>query len=354
MIAFIFFLLFIPLFALIGVYAERKVSAFMQDRLGPMEVGKYGLLQTFADILKLLQKEDIIPSKVDKPLFLFAPFVVYTAVFAGFAVIPLSTDWVGSTAQLGIFYLLTFVSLDIVGLLMAGWGSNNKFSLYGAIRAIAQIVSYEIPLGLSVLCVVVITQTLNLQEISFQQGILANEHEKSYFLGLPWIEVSHWGGFFTWNIFRMPLLFFVFIIFFIASLAECNRTPFDLPEADSELVAGFQTEYSGLRWAFLMLAEYGMMLLVSMLSSILFLGSWNTPLPNIGSFKLAEYTSGFVWGIFWLFAKSFLLIFVQMWLRWTYPRLRIDQLMTLCWKYLTPFAMLLLILCAIWKLLVIL
>jgi NADH-quinone oxidoreductase subunit H len=350
LISFIFFLLFIPLFALIGVYVERKISALIQDRLGPMEVGKYGLLQTFADILKLLQKEDIIPTSADKLLFLAAPFVVYTAVFAGFAVIPLTIEIAGSTADIGIFYLLTFVSLDIIGLLMAGWGSNNKFAMYGAIRSIAQIVSYEIPLGLSILCVIVFTQTLNLQEISIQQGILSQSEEKSYLLGLSWIEVTHWGGIFTWNIVRLPALFFAFIIFFIASLAECNRAPFDLPEAESELVAGFQTEYSGLRWAFLMLAEYGMMLLVSFLSVILFLGSWNTPLPNIGDWKLAEYTTGTVWGIFWIFSKAMLLVLVQMWVRWTYPRLRIDQLMTLCWKYLTPFALILLLLCAFWKL----
>lgn len=351
--AFLFFLLFIPLFALVGVYTERKISAFIQDRLGPMEVGKYGLLQTLADILKLLQKEDIVPISVDRKLFLFAPLVIYTAVFSGFAVIPLSVDLVGSTAQIGVFYLLTFVSLDIIGLLMAGWGSNNKFSLYGAIRSVAQIVSYEIPLGLSVLCVAVFTQTLNLQEISLQQGVLNQSDEKSYLLGLPWIEVTHLGGVLTWNIIRFPALFFVFIIFFIASLAECNRAPFDLPEAESELVAGFQTEYSGLRWAFLMLAEYGMMLLVSLLASVLFLGSWNTPLPNLGDFKLASYTTGTLWGIFWLFLKSIALIFVQMWVRWTYPRLRVDQLMTLCWKYLTPFNLILLLICAVWRLLLV-
>ncbi len=343
-------MLFIPLFALIGVYAERKISALIQDRLGPMEVGKYGFLQTLADILKLLQKEDIVPLLADRKLFLFAPFLVYTAVFAGFAVIPLSTDLVGSGAEVGVFYLLTFVSLDIIGLLMAGWGANNKFAMYGAIRSVAQIISYEIPLGLSVLCVVVITQTLDLQEISFQQGILNTTDEKSYLFGLAWVEVTHWGGIFTWNIVRVPALFFVFIIFFIASLAECNRTPFDLPEAESELVAGFQIEYSGMRWAFLMLSEYGMMLLVSFLASILFLGSWNTPLPNLGDFKLAAYTTGFAWGIFWLFSKAFILIFIQMWIRWTYPRLRVDQLMTLCWKYLTPFSLVLLILCAVWRL----
>ena len=335
------------------MYAERKISALIQDRLGPMEVGKYGFLQTLADILKLLQKEDIVPLLADRKLFLFAPFLVYTAVFAGFAVIPLSTDLVGSGAEVGVFYLLTFVSLDIIGLLMAGWGANNKFAMYGAIRSVAQIISYEIPLGLSVLCVVVISQTLNLQEISFQQGILNTTDEKSYLFGLAWVEVTHWGGFFTWNIVRVPALFFVFIIFFIASLAECNRTPFDLPEAESELVAGFQTEYSGMRWAFLMLSEYGMMLLVSFLASILFLGSWNTPLPNLGSFRLAEYTTGFGWGIFWLFSKAFTLIFIQMWIRWTYPRLRVDQLMTLCWKYLTPFSLILLILCAIWRLILV-
>jgi NADH-quinone oxidoreductase subunit H len=171
----IIFLLLVPGFVVIGVYLERKVSAFIQDRLGPMEVGKWGLLQLFADLLKLLQKEDIVPKAADRRLFLIAPFIIFISVFAGFAVVPLAPELAGSGAAVGVFFLLTIVSVDVIGLLMAGWGSNNKFALYGAMRAVAQIVSYEIPLGLSILCVVMLTQTLDLQVISYQQGIFAPE-----------------------------------------------------------------------------------------------------------------------------------------------------------------------------------
>jgi NADH-quinone oxidoreductase subunit H len=200
------------------------------------------------------------------------------------------------------------------------------------------------------------TQTLNLQEISYQQGVLSSEPQ--YFLDIPsWnIQVQKTGGFLAWNIFRMPLLFFTWVIFFIASLAECNRAPFDLPEAESELVAGFHTEYSGFRFAIIMLGEYAMMLLVSILGTVLFFGSWNTALPNIGSITMASWTTGepgtvasSLWGIFWLISKSLFFVGVQIWIRWTYPRLRVDQLMTLSWKYLTPFALLFIIIFAFWK-----
>lgn len=369
MFAFVFFLLFLLIFTVFAVYAERKISAFIQDRMGPMEVGYYGIGQTVADLLKLLQKEDIVPAAADKKLFLIAPLIIFTAVFAGFAVLPLTSSIAGSAAEVGVFYLLAIISLDVIGLLMAGWGSNSKFSLFGAMRSVAQIISYEIPLGLTVLCVVMLSQSLNLQEISFQQGIWINHHAQSlaeeevnYLFGIKAlnIDVTNWGGIFTWNIIRMPLFFIVYIIFFIASLAECNRAPFDLPEAESEIIGGFHTEYSGFRWAFIMLAEYGMMLLVSFLGVILFLGSWNTPFPNIGSIPLAEWTSGTpgtwagnLWGAFWLISKAMAIIFIQMWVRWTYPRLRVDQLMTLGWKYLTPAALVLLLITGIWRLLMI-
>jgi len=360
MITFLFFILFIPVFALVGVYAERKVSAFIQDRYGPMEVGYKGTLQTAADILKLLLKEDIVPSASDRKLFLMAPIIVFTAIFAGFAVIPLTSSSQNALLEAGIYYVLAIISLDVLGILMAGWGSNNKFAMYGAMRSVAQLVSYEIPLGLSVLCVTVFCQTLNLQEISFQQGIyysLMNSESNSNFLGIPGLDTSAIGGLLSWNIFRMPLLIPVFIIFFIASLAECNRAPFDLPESESELVGGYHTEYSGFRWAMLMLSEYGMMLLVSLLAAILFLGSWNTPFPNIGPVRLADWTSGepgtlfgHVSSAFWLISKASILIFFQMSVRWTYPRLRVDQLMSLAWKYLIPATLVLLFLIATWKL----
>ncbi len=369
MTTFLFFLPFLLVYTVFAVYAERKVSAFIQDRLGPMEAGYYGIAQTVADLLKLLQKEDIVPAAADRKLFLAAPIVIFTVVFAGFAVLPLTSGYAGSTAEVGVFYLLAIISLDVIGILMAGWGSNSKYALFGALRAVAQIISYEIPLGLSILCVVMISQTLDLQEISFQQGIWIHDKptypgllQENYLFGLKalGIETTHIGGILTWNIFRMPLFFIAFIIFFIASLAECNRAPFDLPEAESELIGGFHTEYSGFRWALIMLSEYGMMLLVSFLGAILFLGSWNTPLPNMGVVKLAEWTSGspgsvagHLWGGFWLISKALILVLVQMWIRWTYPRLRVDQLMALCWKYLIPASLILLLLSGVWRLLMI-
>ncbi|HLL95280.1 MAG TPA: complex I subunit 1 family protein [Spirosoma sp.] len=360
MLAFFIFLSFILLFVVLAVYAERKVSAFIQDRLGPMEVGYYGTLQVFADLLKLLQKEDIVPAQADRKLFLLAPAIIFAAIFAGYAVLPLTPNLQGSGASVGVFYLLAIVSIDIIGLLIAGWSSSNKYSLFGAMRSVAQIVSYEIPLALTVLCVVIISQTMNLQEISFQQGI--HSPEPIYLFGIRgWgVDITRVGGFLSWNIVRMPFFAFAYVIFFIATLAECNRAPFDIPEAESELVGGFHTEYSGFRFALLFLSEYGMMLLVAFLGAILFLGSWNTPLPNLGPVRLADWTSGApgtvygnITGAFWMISKAFLAVFVQMWVRWTYPRLRVDQLMYLCWKVLTPAALLLLFLSGVWRLLMV-
>ncbi len=353
MITFFFYLPFLLLFVVIGVYGERKIAGFIQNRYGPMEVGPKGLLQTIADLLKMLQKENIVPLAADKIMFQAAPLVIFLAVFAGFSVIPLNQNFAGSGVSSGVFFLLAVVSLDVLGILMAGWASNNKFSLFGAMRSMAQIISYEIPLGLSVLCVVMISQSLDLQEITSQQGILADE--EIYFLGLKSLgwNVTEIGGFLTWNIFRNPFLIFVFIIFMISGLVEANRAPFDLPESESELIGGYHTEYSGFRWGIFMLAEYGMMLLISLLGSILFFGGWNTPLPNIAGWDLAELTSGPIWGIFWLLSKSMLLIFIQMWVRWTFPRLRVDQLMDLSWKYLTPAILILVFISGVWRLLMI-
>jgi NADH-quinone oxidoreductase subunit H len=353
----VFFLPFFLLYAVFAIYVERKISAFIQDRLGPMETGKYGIAQSIADVLKFIQKEDIVPTHADAKLFKLAPILIFAVVFVGFSVIPLSPSWAGAGIVSGIFFLLAIVSLDVIGIIIAGWSSNNKYSSLGAFRSAAQIISYEVPLGLSVLCVCMVCQTLDLQEISFQQSYLASTPH--YFLGMKSFggEITAMGGFLAWNVFQMPLLFFVWVIFFIASLAESNRAPFDLPEAESELVGGYHTEYSGFRWASIMLAEYGMMLLVSMLGAVLFFGSWSTPFPNIGSIKLATWTTGIqgsfsvtVWGIFWLVSKSLVLVGLQMWVRWTFPRLRIDQLMKLSWKYLTPAALALVILCGFWRL----
>lgn len=353
-------LFYLPLlvgYSILAIYAERKIAAFIQDRLGPMEVGYYGLAQTIADLLKLLQKEDIVPARADAFLFKLAPVLLFAVVFMGFAVLPVSPEWSGSGLSSGLYLLLAVVSLDVILIVVAGWSSNNKYSLLGTFRAAAQIVSYEVPLALSVMCVVVICGTLDLQAITTMQSGKAGEI--SYLLGIPAIETTSLGGFFQWNVVRMPLLLLAWIVFFIASLAESNRAPFDLPEAESEVVAGFHTEYSGFRWAVIMLAEYGMMLLVSILGAVLFFGGWNTPLMDIGWLRMGYWTSGepgslvsTLWGIFWLLSKSLFFVTVQMWIRWTYPRLRVDQLMSLSWKYLTPLGLILVVLCALWKLLV--
>ncbi|WP_420315703.1 NADH-quinone oxidoreductase subunit NuoH [Ekhidna sp.] len=321
MISFGFYLGFLLIFVVFAVYAERKTAAFIQNRLGPMEVGPKGILQTIADLLKMLQKEDIRANAVDIVPFLIAPFIVFAAVFTGYSVLPLNGELSGSSISSGIFFLLAIVSLDVLGILMAGWASNNKYSLYGAMRAVAQIVSYEVPLGLSVLCVIILTGTLNLQTVSLQQ---------------------FGNGMLSWNILQYPVLIIPFIIFFISGLAESNRTPFDLPESESELIGGYHTEYSGFRWGIFMLSEYGMMLLLSILGAILFFGGWNSPFSNI--------LDGPIWGTFWLLIKALLLIFVQIWIRWTFPRLRVDQLMSLSWKYLTPIAIIMLFVCSLWKL----
>ncbi len=367
MLALLITIVLVLVVAVAVTYAERKVAAFIQDRLGPTEVGPYGMLQSVMDVLKLLQKEDVIPAAADKRLFALAPILIFAAVLAGFAVVPLTPSYIPSGISLGVFYLLAIISLDVIGLMMAGWGSNNKFAMLGAIRSVAQIVSYEIPAGLAILSVVMISQSLDLQAISFQQGILINsfpgyEGARNYLFGLKFtgVDVTAVGGILTWNIVRMPFMLLGFIIYYIASLAESNRAPFDIPEAESELVAGFHVEYSGFRFAALFLAEYAMMFLVTLVAAILFLGSWNTPLPNLGPVELATWTtgtpgalSGTLWGLFWLLSKALLLQFTQLWVRWTFPRLRVDQLMHLCWKVLTPLALLLVLLSGVWRLLMV-
>ncbi|WP_462248796.1 NADH-quinone oxidoreductase subunit NuoH [Ekhidna sp.] len=321
MISFVFYLAFLLLFVVFVVYAERKTAAFIQNRLGPMEVGPKGILQTIADLLKMLQKEDVRANAVDLIPFLIAPIIIFAAVFTGFSVLPINADLNGSGIASGVFFLLAVVSLDVLGILMAGWASNNKYSLYGAMRSVAQIVSYEVPLGISVLCVIIISGTLDLQKISALQSE---------------------GGILMWNIINHPVLIVPFVIFFIAGLAESNRAPFDLPESESELIGGYSTEYSGFRWGMFMLSEYGMMLLLSILGTVLFFGGWSSPINAFGN--------GPIWGAFWLLSKALILIFVQLWIRWTLPRLRVDQLMSLSWKYLTPLSIIMLFVCAIWKL----
>jgi len=311
-----------------------------------MEVGKYGSLQAFADILKMLQKEFIIPTAADKILFILAPIIIFVSVYLGFAALPWAPGLIPASLNLGLFYIFAILSIETLGILMAGWGSNNKYALLGSMRSVAQMVSYEIPAGISLLSVVMISQSLNLQEITIRQGILTTEAVS--FLGI-W-DVKAIGGFLAWNIFQAPHLILAYFIYFIASLAECNRAPFDIPEAESELVGGFHVEYSGLRFAFIFLAEYSMMFLVGMIGVVLFLGGWNSPLPNIGSVSLANWTTGIGWGIFWVLLKTLSVVAVQIWIRWTLPRFRVDQLMSFCWKVLTPLAFLCMLISGIWRL----
>ena len=296
----------VPLLPLVLVLAERKVSARFQNRTGPMRVGPWGTLQTLADGVKLIFKEDFIPPQGDKLLFLLAPYIIFACSFAVFAAIPFSEGILVSDFNIGIFYIMAISSVIVMGVIMAGWSSNSKWSLLGSLRSAAQIVSYEIPLGLSILTVVMLVESLSMQEIVASQS----------------------NGVFSWLIFRTPFAFIAFFIFFISSIAEVNRTPFDLPEAESEIVAGFHTEYSGMRFALFFIAEYANMFAVSAIAVTLFLGGWEGVLPGydiLGGFP------GFV-------MKSMALVFLMMWLRWTLPRLRVDQLMNLCWKYFIPIA----------------
>jgi len=312
--------------ALVAVYVERKVSAWMQDRLGPMEVGPHGLLQTLADAVKLLLKEDIVPAAADKRLHWFAPFLVFAVPCAAFAALPYTREFVFANFDIGVFYVASITSLSVIAILIAGWASNNKWALLGGMRAAAQIVSYEIPAGLAILVVVMQVGSLNFNAISAAQD----------------------GGILNWFIWRyFPFNLIAFIIFYIATLAECNRTPFDLPEAESELVGGFHTEYSGFKWSLFMLAEYADMLLVALVGAALFLGGWSSPFGNFLGLGLLNQGA---WGVFWLAAKGLFLVFTHMWLRWTLPRLRVDQLMHLSWKVLTPFSFACLLGVGLWML----
>jgi NADH-quinone oxidoreductase subunit H len=302
------------------VYVETKLAGFIQDRIGPKRVGPHGLLQTIADALKLMFKEAIYPAGADKKLFILAPCLVVVGAFLSFVVLPFGSRLQAVDLNVGLFYVVAVSSISTVGLIMAGWASNNKYALFGAMRSAAQIVSYEIPAVMVLLTVVMLVGSLSLQDIVRAQS----------------------GGLAHWFLFRyFPLMPVAFVIFFTAGLAECNRTPFDIPEAESELVAGFHTEYSGFFFAMFFLAEYTEMFVVSVVASVLFLGGWSAPLPALQAVPLGDITVGL--GPLWLVAKAWFLVFVMMWLRWTLPRLRVDQLMYVAWKVLLPLAMVLVV-----------
>ncbi len=309
-------LIFLLLYALLGlflVYLERKVCAIIQNRVGPNRVGKWGLLQTIADLIKLLLKELIPIRKSDPLLFNLAPFIVIIASFMAMAAIPYGKGLQAIDFNIGVFYMMAVSSLGVVGILLAGWSSNSKYSLIGAMRSGAQIVSYELSVGLSLLAIVVFTGSMQLSTIVESQ---ANGW---------WIFTGHVPAFIS------------FIIFLIASTAEINRGPFDLAEAESELTAGFHTEYSGIKFAFFFLAEYMNMFIVSALGATVFLGGW---MPfHIGNWEGFNHIMDFIPSVVWFFSKTFFIILIVMWFKWTFPRLRIDQLLTLEWKYLLPISL---------------
>jgi NADH-quinone oxidoreductase subunit H len=280
------------------VWFERKIIGHIQVRIGPLHTGGWhGWAQSIADTIKLFLKEDIIPRGVDRIVYILAPIVVFVSALVVYVVIPFSRTLIARDINMGILFVFAIGSVATIGIFMAGWGSNNKYSLLGAMRVAAQIVSYEVPLLLSVLGVLMLAQTLSLQ------GIV--EAQKR-----------------VWYVFLQPLGFAIYVV---AGIGEVNRLPFDIPEAESELVAGFHTEYSGLRFAFFFLAEYANMFVMSAMATALFLGGWHGPILP---------------GFFWFVGKAFFFMFLMVWLRGTFPRLRVDQMMSFCWKVLLPLAFL--------------
>jgi NADH-quinone oxidoreductase subunit H len=288
---------FITVNGLFLIWVERKVSARMQRRLGPTEVGFAGTLQTAADVVKLLGKQLITPSRVDPVLYHLAPALVFIPVIAGLALFPVQENWSVVDLNIGLVLILAFGAFGVLGIFMAGWGSNNKYALLGAMRAVSQNIAYEIPLILATLSVVLMAKSMSLHDIAAAQD------------KIPYILLQPVAG----------------LIYFISAVAETNRAPFDIPEAESELIAGFHTEYSGMRFALFFLAEYTNMVIVCMVAATLFLGGFHGPvLP----------------GPVWFFLKVYALIFVMMWFRWTFPRIRFDQLMNFAWGVLIPIAIL--------------
>jgi NADH-quinone oxidoreductase subunit H len=306
----------LALMVLFLVWLERKVSAHIQDRLGPMYVGGWhGWAQTIADALKLLLKEDIVPDSADRTLFRMAPFIVFLGAFAAYVVLPFGVSSIVADLNIGVLYILALGSLSVIGIIMAGWASNNKYSLIGGMRGVAQIISYEIPASIAIMTVVIPAGSLSMVDIVNAQK----------------------GGIQNWFLLRNPFTFLGLIIYFVASLAEVNRTPFDIPEAESEIVAGYHTEYSGMRFAFFFLAEYANMFLVAGVATTLWLGGWTQVIP--GPF----FSNQLIPGPIVFFLKAMVIIFVQMWMRWSLPRLRVDQLMYLTWKVLLPVSFVLLL-----------
>lgn len=317
--ALVLFLIAVP-FASIVTWVERRVWARIQSRIGPNRVGPNGFLQWLADGLKHVCKEDIVPEEADAPLFKLAPYLVVLAFILPWAVMPFASNLILADLDIGILYITAVPALTVIGVLMAGWASNNKWSLIGGIRSAAQIISYEIPAGLSIFPIVLMTGTLSMQGIIRAQGWTPDR----------------------WFMFANPFCFIAAIILFVSGLAENNRTPFDLPEAESELVAGFATEYSGMRYLFFFMAEWGNMFIAAAIVVTLFLGGWQFPMISqspavMNTLQFATFM-----------IKCLFLVFVSMWIRGTLPRVRIDQMMSLCWKYFVPISFFNLIGTAAW------
>ncbi|MCC2640880.1 MAG: nuoH [Nitrospira sp.] len=310
--------------------AERKVLGWMQDRMGPMEVGPYGVLQPIADGLKLFFKEDIIPAGANKFLFSLAPILALVPALIGFAVIPFGPNhtielfgmqvkpFIISDINIGILYILAFASIGAYGIILGGWSSNSKYSLLGGLRSAAQVISYELNVGLAIVGVILLSGSLSLVQITEAQS----------------------GWFWNWFILAMPFpQIFAFVVYVISAVAETNRVPFDLPEAESELVAGFFTEYSGMRFAFFFIAEYANMILVSCVAAALFLGGWNAPYPGTLLEHIGLENIAWVENVIWFAVKVYFFLFLFFWLRATLPRLRYDQLMRFGWKVMLPIAL---------------
>jgi NADH-quinone oxidoreductase subunit H len=310
---------FVAASAVFFIWLERKVAGRIQDRLGPTRVGgRFGWLQTIADGIKLLVKEDLIPADADHMLFRLGPYIAFCGAFAAYIALPFANGWVAYSTSIGVFLILAVMSTEVFGIILAGYGSGSKWALFGGIREAAQMVSYEVPMALCVLVPVIVAGSMDLNEVSNLQK----------------------GGIWNWYIFHDPFTFLAFWTYFTCATAQCKRAPFDLAEAESELVAGFHTEYSGLRWSFFFMAEYGAMFAVSGIAVLLFLGGWHTGfLPELSSvINVAVFV-----------VKGWLLVFVQMWVRWTLPRLRIDQVMMTCLKYLLPISCVLLLGVSLWQ-----
>jgi NADH-quinone oxidoreductase subunit H len=321
---------FVSFVAMFSIWLERKVAGHIQSRHGPNRVGGFhGWAQSIADGMKLMLKEDLIPRGADTFLFRLGPYLAFAPALAAYLFLAWSRDLSGLTGQVnaGVFFLLAVLGVEVIGVILAGWGSNNKWSVYGAMREACQMICYEIPLGLAIITAVLAAGTLNLLEISLLQ-----RH-----------GITHW------LLFHDPFNALAFVLYYIAALASCKRAPFDLPESESELVAGYHTEYSGMRFSFFFFAEYAAMFVVSGIQTTLWLGAWYDPFGIVGHFESLRVTADgtIVWpymiaanalGATVFIGKAFLLVYVQIWLRWTLPRLRIDQVLYLCIKVLLPLA----------------